>query len=215
MSTRIYPFVLAGLLTLGAAGASAGVVVGPGDVGSTINDTNPQLAIVDLNNEITLAAGTYAIATFDAAFTTTGTGVLIPFLVADAAGTYTPLAIGTSYTSFTSGGGFQSRPFGGVSSFTLAATTVVAPGLEWTQGTANMPVGFNAGGSVFAFYDGAPTPVIGTPLAPVASAGSFVRTYDFSFTLSAAPEPSSWALIVVGFGAIGVALRSRRRSAHA
>jgi PEP-CTERM motif len=36
-----------------------------------------------------------------------------------------------------------------------------------------------------------------------------------SFTLSAVPEPTTWALLFLGFGAIGCALRARRRDAAA
>ena len=41
-----------------------------------------------------------------------------------------------------------------------------------------------------------------------------LNTYAGSFTPGAAPEPTSWALMIVGFGAVGAALR-RRRTARA
>ena len=41
--------------------------------------------------------------------------------------------------------------------------------------------------------------------------GQFVFTYDGA---PAVPEPATWALMIVGFGAIGASLRSRRRVAR-
>jgi hypothetical protein len=189
--------------------ALAATQIGPGNVGSTTNDTNAQLEIFDLTHTVTLAAGTYTVASLDTDFTLTGAGVLTPFLAADAGGTFTPLAVGANITNFTAGGGFQSYAFGGADTFTLAQSTLVVAGLEWTQGTTNMPVGFNAVGSTFAFYNGANTPVVGTPLAAVSGAGTFERTYDFSLTLAGVPEPTTWAMMLVGIGGLGGVMRRR------
>jgi hypothetical protein len=42
--------------------------------------------------------------------------------------------------------------------------------------------------------------------------GIFVTGFtDATFTAAAVPEPASWALMILGFGAVGAALRSRRR----
>jgi len=49
-------------------------------------------------------------------------------------------------------------------------------------------------------------------------AGDAVRGDNFggvSLRISAAPEPGTWALMLMGFGGAGAALRSRRRTAHA
>jgi len=67
----------------------------------------------------------------------------------------------------------------------------------YTDLAFSQPAAFTLG----AFYNG----TIGGP--------SQVRYSDFSISYSAAPEPASWALMLGGFGAIGGALRSRRRAA--
>ena len=38
---------------------------------------------------------------------------------------------------------------------------------------------------------------------------------DFSESITAVPEPASWAMMLVGFGGLGVAMRSRRKQAAA
>lgn len=49
--------------------------------------------------------------------------------------------------------------------------------------------------------------------APQASAGrSSGLSSQYSFAIRAVPEPASWALMLVGFGAVGVAARRSRRS---
>lgn len=48
--------------------------------------------------------------------------------------------------------------------------------------------------------------------------GSASGNYDLHVSLqnaSAVPEPASWAMLIVGFGVIGAALRARRRSVRA
>jgi hypothetical protein len=41
--------------------------------------------------------------------------------------------------------------------------------------------------------------------------GSFGGNLSFAPTISAIPEPSTWAMMILGFGAVGVALRRRRK----
>lgn len=73
------------------------------------------------------------------------------------------------------------------------------------------------------------------PLALLASTGFAPENYGFNLwprgagtgaaaisdfapdnaTISAAPEPTSWAMLLIGFGALGGLLRARRRSAQA
>jgi len=47
------------------------------------------------------------------------------------------------------------------------------------------------------------------------SRGDFMSIDDVSFTLSAAPEPATWALMISGFGMAGASLRARRRMLRA
>lgn len=201
----------AAVLAVSSTSAFAAIAVGPGNGSATLNDIDTQLQVFDLTNTATLVAGTYTIDSLNAQFTTSGSGTLTPFLVADVAGVFTPLAIGTSYTSFVAGS-FQSYAFGAAKTFTLSQTTTVVAALEWTRGNTFMPIGYNNGsGSIFTFYGGVNSPVIGTALTAVASAGSFPRAYDFSFTLApSVPEPATWAMMLLGMGAIGFAARGRQ-----
>ncbi len=59
---------------------------------------------------------------------------------------------------------------------------------------------------------------LNAPLTVLFVAGDAVRGDNFggvSLRISAAPEPGTWALMLMGFGGAGAALRSRRRTAHA
>jgi hypothetical protein len=40
----------------------------------------------------------------------------------------------------------------------------------------------------------------------------FSGTYTYSLTTTDVPEPAAWALMLVGFGGLGAALRTRRRA---
>jgi hypothetical protein len=60
-------------------------------------------------------------------------------------------------------------------------------------------------------FDGSTT-VLGA--SPDTSYASYDGS-EFSFSLAPAPEPAAWALMIVGVGAMGAALRARRRSVHA
>ena len=56
----------------------------------------------------------------------------------------------------------------------------------------------------------------GTTYQEDSGGGTYVRTNNRAFTLSGAvPEPQTWGLMILGFGAAGAALRGRRRVAAA
>lgn len=59
----------------------------------------------------------------------------------------------------------------------------------------------------------------GTTAAPVFKTGSFALTSIVSgastLTITAVPEPATWALLVTGFGLVGGAVRRRRRTVAA
>jgi hypothetical protein len=61
------------------------------------------------------------------------------------------------------------------------------------------------------FDGGATTLFTGPTSAPTFKLGTFELDSDSTLTISAigAPEPASWALMILGFGAVGAALRRR------
>lgn len=80
----------------------------------------------------------------------------------------------------------------------FASLSITAPNLGFTQFSS-------------------PTLFTGSPNAPVFSTGSFTLvnpffgngTLNISQAVAAVPEPASWAMMIVGFGAIGLARRRR------
>jgi hypothetical protein len=204
--------VALGCLAIAAGGVAQAVTVGPGATTINMNDTSSPITVVELADSTVLAAGTYTVADFSTQFTSSAAGTLTPFLVADNGGVFTPLAIGASFTNVTATGAFQSYAFGGSDTFTLTAATQVDA--AFTFSGVDSPVGFlNGSGSTFIFYSaGAPSPDLGTALDGGLT-GAFPRTYDFSLTIAGVPEAGTWALMIVGLGAAGAALRARRRSA--
>lgn len=50
----------------------------------------------------------------------------------------------------------------------------------------------------------------GTEAAPTFKTGTFSLDPGYSLTISAVPEPASWAMLIAGFGAIGGVMRRRR-----
>jgi len=62
-----------------------------------------------------------------------------------------------------------------------------------------------------AFGDG---PGLGYPVAPGAFAEGLFGP-NFTFTTGGVPEPGTWALMLLGFGGMGVAIRAGRRAAAA
>jgi hypothetical protein len=97
--------------------------------------------------------------------------------------------------------------------------------LYW-EFSASLPVGFDAtGGATYWFSPFSNQtdyyPVFawsgslgGNTYQEDSNGGAFVRTNNRAFTLSGSvPEPQTWALMIMGFGAAGAALRGRRRVA--
>lgn len=85
----------------------------------------------------------------------------------------------------------------------FAVLSINAPGLDFTQ--------FAGAGPLFT----------GTGSAPVFSAGTFQLTNPFfptsnstlviSEQVAAVPEPATWALMLLGFGFVGGAMRAKKR----
>jgi hypothetical protein len=92
-------------------------------------------------------------------------------------------------------------------------TSVTLPG-NWTrQGTSSgdhellgVAPGFSAPQFV---YDASDNTTTVTTSDPTYAGGKF--GLDFTLFGSAVPEPETWAMMLVGFGALGGALRSSRR----
>ena len=84
----------------------------------------------------------------------------------------------------------------------MADATISGSGV-WKQVTENFTVGAGGANATFSIYD----------TNPVGEGNDFGLD-DIRLT-GGVPEPASWALMVLGFGGLGAALRSRRRGAAA
>lgn len=94
--------------------------------------------------------------------------------------------------------------------------------LAGNNGAANYVIaGFLDGASVFAFagsHNGGFT-TIGSPSSGLVDKVSFLVTAggtsanidNIVATVAAVPEPATWAMMLIGFGAVGAAMRSQRR----
>ena len=90
-----------------------------------------------------------------------------------------------------------------------------AAGLNWAVGPANYWLGFSTG-DFMGMRNGAPNPLTGYA---VINSGQWFRFDNLDIGIrvfdgagGAIPEPGTWALLVLGFGAIGAGMRTRRRA---
>lgn len=120
-------------------------------------------------------------------------------------------------------------------SFTFGTSTCISPGGAISRGTFIIDFGADAFNGTF---DGGSTPTSTSGISDTAwlftvlggtgrwegASGTFNGTgvadartrpthvsIDFVGNISAVPEPSSWALMILGFGGIGLVVRRRRR----
>jgi hypothetical protein len=103
----------------------------------------------------------------------------------------------SNFFAFDDGAGNGFLSFAASSAFTGSATIFTATFRTLGGGNAS----FSASGQYFQEGTGTPVPLSGTT----------------SVTIAAIPEPATWAMMILGFGIAGTALRSQRRRslAHA
>ena len=95
------------------------------------------------------------------------------------------------------GGGFQS---GADAQFLISLFNGIVPVASYNVAVAS------GTGSVFGVNGISPFNGI-----TVSQAGGFAVIDNFSFGAAAVPEPDTWAMMLLGFGAIGCAMRRRQR----
>jgi len=210
MSRRLFPLAAAVSATLLAAAATATPTVDPtGDFLATY--TGPAAGDLDVKSVEVLRNGINfdLFATFAGTVGTT-TGAFYVWGIDRGLGTarFGALAPGVLFDSV-----LVIRPGGtstftdllnAANNFTLApgAVTAAGNGLQVTITAASLPTtGFAVGSYTFNLWPRATGP------AGIAAISDFAP--DNSNVLATVPEPASWALLLVGFGGVGIALRRR------
>lgn len=74
---------------------------------------------------------------------------------------------------------------------------------------------FFQGDPLFSGYEDAPTFVPGDYVGTDGVSGPTIYNISISNVSAAVPEPATWAMMLLGFGAIGVSARRRRKAALA
>lgn len=88
-----------------------------------------------------------------------------------------------------------------------------ASGLNWDVGAGNFWLGFATGPSM-SMRNGAPSPLSGYAFTSIGNwltfnaLGTGIRVEG---TAGAVPEPATWAMMLMGFGFVGGAMRSAKR----
>lgn len=59
-----------------------------------------------------------------------------------------------------------------------------------------------------------PTLYTGTEAAPTFKTGVFALEPGYTLTIGGVPEPSTWGMLIVGFGLSGLAMRRRKQQRH-
>ena len=191
---RFLLFLLSLFVFAGTANAAYVVDTGPGLT------TSPYLVGPQLGTygQFTLTQATRITGIqFYGTITNPGTALFnISFGGANAPGTF-------MFTQTTHFGAAAGEGWYGLSDLDLE----LGPGTYW--------VGFTSGGDAFAaqHYGSASNPLGNeayyTPTGSYADADNANLAWRLSIA-AGAPEPASWAMMIVGFGAVGAALRRRR-----
>jgi hypothetical protein len=147
-----------------------------------------------------------------ATFTTNGTLFVID-----------PGYYGSAYPN----GGFLNADYAGVDTITATVPSTTAVGFDigglagpqiFTIGTSDggsfvLSTGDSITGTNSLDFFGVTTSAPITSLTVTYADGSYGALDNFSFGTSAVPEPTTWAMILVGFGLAGAAVRSSRKQA--
>lgn len=170
--------------------------------------------------------GFVVINTFDTAAGITGSGFQIKTPPADGAGAPPANSVpaGTPYLSVL-GGGSATIGFGGafrafqfdwgsidtyntLTIHWLGGNTAVIPGTNFTNPANGNQVSPGTNGLLTVSGDAG-------ELFTGITLSSGTNSFEIDNLAVAVPEPASWALMILGFGGVGAALRSRRRASFA
>lgn len=97
-----------------------------------------------------------------------------------------------------------------LASFNLATASVLPPGYS---GGTFPPPGTSPLPGIFVGYTSATNNIFGIGVGPGASSNDAFAIDDLRFTTGGAiPEPTTWAMMVIGFGGVGAMIRRRQRT---
>ena len=193
----LYALAVSSLSLPGTVQASTVVDTGrpAGTNGYSLNDGQSLAGYFSLSNATTINGVQGYISNFSPTASVTAT------LYSDAA---VPLAANVVFTTtfLVPTGGFQNYDWFG------------ATGLNWAVGAGNYWLSF-ATNTGMTMLDGAPSPLIryafsdGPTYRQANGLGLGIRVFD---NAGAVPETATWGMMIAGFGMIGAAMRTRRRS---
>lgn len=190
---------------------AAAAAIAAGSFGAT-----PAVAVTTIDFESTVPGGqTNPLTILDATFTSPGDGLFVAnfgfgdntLAICSYTGTLCDQSLDLSFSSA-----------GGVSDFSF-----LYAGVDNSESTLTVLLNFFGGSSTTLFY----TSLVGGSTldfsaysnilsASITSNDPYGLSYDnFTYTIDAAvPEPATWAMMILGFGFVGAALRRQRRNRH-
>ncbi|QYE37158.1 PEPxxWA-CTERM sorting domain-containing protein (plasmid) [Polymorphobacter sp. PAMC 29334] len=183
-----------------ASSAAAGIILG-----MSIGSAKAAPVITSVNADLSVSP--YSFSYLGSTFTFTGTGGFPNYLAVSTSGSAAVRTVfGTPSTDFTDRGGpvvYDQNTLGGFGSFPVSTS------IPYTNGDNFLGLRVTSAGKDyygFAFSTNA-----------VLNSYGFETSADTGITATTAtgtgtvPEPASWALMVAGFGLVGVTVRRRQR----